>query len=128
MHCDAQVCGRHTYDQGEVLSSMPGGVRKKSYLISVSVASDVNSEVSPSRVAARSLDMDLQRGWLEGLHGTREPEQKVGVPMCEHWWGCVGLAREMHDSGLAREASDRFCFVGDWSKNEDCASTLPVSG
>ena len=38
---------------------MPGGVRKKSYLIPVSVASDVNSDVSPSRVAAQWLDVDL---------------------------------------------------------------------
>ena len=77
------------------------------------MASDVNSEVSPSRVASQWLDMDLYAVGWEGL--------STG--------GAVLVAREkctiLDWPGMPPM---RFALLGEWSKNEDCASTLPVSG
>ena len=56
---------------------------KKACSIPVSVASDVTSDLSPSHVAAQWLVLDLYAVGWKVLCGTKEPEQKVAVSMCE---------------------------------------------
>ena len=63
-------------------------LRTKSNSIPVSVASDVTSDPSPSRVVAQWLDVDLYAVWLEGLCGAKNLRTECG---CIKVWAEVKL-------------------------------------
>ena len=103
---------------------MLGGVRKKSYSIPISVASDVTCDLSPSRVAAQWLDLDLYAvGWnvcvapknlnRKWLYQSVDPNHGVSVvrEKCTllEWPG---------------EATAGFRTVGEWSEDENCTGTI----
>ena len=66
---------------------------KKSYLIPVSVASDVNSDVSPSRVAAQWVDVDFYANDWKVCMAPNIPNRKL-LSQCVSTGGVELIARE----------------------------------
>ena len=93
---------------------MFGGVRKKSYSNPVSVASDVLSEVSPFRVAAQWLDLDLYAvGW----------NVCVATKNLNRRWLCQCETREKTEMVMREK-----CTILEWPGRPSLGFALLVGG
>ena len=97
---------------------------KKSYSISVSVASDVTSDLSPSHVAAQWLDLDLYAvGWKVCV--APKNLNRKWLYQCVNWGEGEFVMRE---KCTVLEWPGRppmgFCDAGKWSQEENCTCTI----